>query len=555
MRPHQPCRTFPGGGRQQRRTTTALVRLVVLAVLAGLSLAPGCRSGSDAASERATEIGASKRTVTTPATTPATPASTAPTPGRVNPDPTRDGTGRRPPADGSDPDGVGDAYFPRAGNRGIDVLSVDLQLDWTPGPASSARAPANQPAGTFGHGGTLAAVADLRLAITAARQGVQLDLVGLQVRSARLDDAEVPFEQRDGELIIAPALPFQPGGQHRVVVAYGGDPVPVPDPSGFGIGLGWVAPHAGDGAYVASEPVGAPNWFPTNDHPTDKMLVRLAVTVPDAYEVMATGSAGDREAGPRAGSTTWRFEPRDPMAAYLLSVAIGRFDLINSPASGSGVPVRSAVPEGRGGELASRLEPLGAMIDVFSAHFGPYPFEVYGTLVVNEKLGYALENQTLSLFGLDTVQSEAKVAHELAHQWFGNSVSVHRWADIWLNEGPATYAEWLWDEANGVDINARAALEWSELKPADSGAIANPGVAGLFGTAVYQRGALTLHALRRTVGDQAFFAILQTWNQRFRHGSASTADFVALSSELAGLPLEGFFQRWLGDPVMPDLPE
>ncbi len=382
-------------------------------------------------------------------------------------------------ATGTDPDGVGDPYFPRAGNRGIDVLTVDLGVDWTPAPTSRSGNPPGQ-------GGTIEAVADMTVAVTTTRQGVQLDLVGLQVRSARLGNAEVPFEQRQGELIIAPDVTFGAGTHHRVVVAYGGAPDPVEDPSGFGIGIGWVPARSGGGAYVASEPIGAPNWFPANDHPTDKARYRLSVTVPDPYEVVANGPSGAPSPGPRAGSSTWRFEPRDPMAAYLVSVAIGFFDMVEHTAGLSGVPLRSAVPAGRGAELAAHLEPMGAMIDAFSERFGPYPFEVYGVLVVDEELGYALENQTISLFGLDTVRSQATIAHELAHQWFGNTVSVARWSDIWLNEGFATYAEWLWEEANGADINALATQAYRQPRGTGSGPIGDPGVDSLFATAVYR---------------------------------------------------------------------
>lgn len=480
------------------------------------------------------------------------PSVTATDPGRNQPD----NAERRPnsstgppsttptptdPADSTNPDGIGDPYFPQAGNRGVDLLTAELTLDWTP------------PLTRTG-GGHLEAVADLTVAITENRQGVQLDLVGLEVRGARLNDIEAPFEQRNGELFIATDQALAAGSHHRVVIIYSGNPEAIKDPSGFGVGIGWVAAKAG-GVYVASEPVGAPSWFPTNDHPTDKARYRLAITVPDSYQVIGTGVATGPEPGTRAGSSTWRLQPRDPVAAYLLSVAIGSFDLVDTPSGRTAVPLRSAVPKGRGEELAGDLEPLGAMIDFFSGRFGPYPFEVYGVVVVDEPLGYALENQTLSLFGTDNVGSQDIMAHELAHQWFGNSVSVARWSDIWLNEGFATYASWLWDESIGSDINDRARVVARELKRTESGPIGNPGVGDLFGTAVYERGALTLHALRRTVGDEVFFEILGSWARRFHHGSATTRDFVALSSAVAGIPLQDFFDRWLFDPVMPPLPD
>jgi aminopeptidase N len=197
------------------------------------------------------------------------------------------------------------------------------------------------------------------------------------------------------------------------------------------------------------------------------------------------------------------------------------------------------------------------MIEVFAERFGPYPFEVYGALVVPEFLGYAIENQSLSMFGIETVTSgsgEAVIAHELAHQWFGNNVSVAQWDDIWLNEGFATYAEALWRDAIDPAFDVDAEMRRRAAGGADLSPPGDPGARGLFSPGVYQRGALTVHALRLTIGDDAFFALTREWNRRFGGASASTADFIALAEELGGRDLDGFFRQWLFDDAMPPLP-
>jgi aminopeptidase N len=242
------------------------------------------------------------------------------------------------------------------------------------------------------------------------------------------------------------------------------------------------------------------------------------------------------------------------MASYLVQVVIGdlEFEETTGP---DGLPIRHAFDTGILDDIDPAVDRIGDMIEFYSGRFGPYPFEAYGMVVLDVPLGLALETQTLSTFGTLLAEDENVVAHELAHQWFGDEVSVASWQDIWLNEGFATYAQWMWTEqAGGPTADERAADESANpqaypLPPA------NPGAGSMFDSSVYIRGALTLHVLRRTIGDDAFFELLQTWVDRYGGDAATTADFEALAEAVSGQELTPLFDAWLRAPALPDLHE
>jgi aminopeptidase N len=425
--------------------------------------------------------------------------------------------------------GVGDPYFADAGGGGIDVDHYDLDLTWDPDAL------------------TMAGEATITAKATEALASLSLDLVGMEVGEVTVDGEPAEAERTgDRDLRITPAEPLAAGDDVTVVVRYQGGPTTVPavEP----VAPGWF----GDGGevYTVFEPDGAATLFPVNDHPSDKATYTFEVTVPRGMEVVANGthtstaSVGD--------VATWRFDAADPMASYLVQLAIADdFDVEESTGPG-GLPLRNVfdadVPAGD----RRALDRTGEMIAAFEDMFGPFPFETYGGLMVDEPLGFALETQTLTIFGT-RLTDEGTVAHELAHQWFGNDVSPATWQDIWLNEGFATYASWLWSEHDGgapVDeVAAMHAQGRFDRPPAD------PGAATLFDESVYERGALTLHVLRHTVGDDDFFRILRTWVERYGGRSASTADFEALAEEVSGAELSPLFDAWLRAPAMPDLHE
>ncbi|MET0134557.1 MAG: M1 family aminopeptidase, partial [Kibdelosporangium sp.] len=197
------------------------------------------------------------------------------------------------------------------------------------------------------------------------------------------------------------------------------------------------------------------------------------------------------------------------------------------------------------------------MMVAFERLFGPYPFGAYTVVVTDDDLDIPIEAQSLSIFGANHVDgrrgSEHLVAHELAHQWFGNSVTVANWQHIWLNEGLATYAEWLWSQASGGrsanELARTARLALAKL-PQDL-VLADPGVSRMFDDRVYQRGALTVHALRQQLGEAEFFAMLREWTSSNRYRTVTTDDFVALAQKHSPRPLGELFQAWLYQPRLP----
>ena len=266
--------------------------------------------------------------------------------------------------------------------------------------------------------------------------------------------------------------------------------------------MGWD--ELTDGALVASQPVGAPSWFPCNDHPSDKATYRIAVTTAAPYTVAATGVLTARRRS--AATRTWVYERQEPTASYLVSVQIGRYDEVVLAAGP--VPQVALLPARLRKNAAQDLGRHPAIMTTLEGYFGPYPFANYQLVVTDDALEDPIEAQGMSIFGANHLDGrrthERLVVHELAHQWFGNSLTIADWRHIWLNEGFATYAEWLWSESSGGRPASAHAREWHAYlatEPSDL-ILADPGPARMFDERVYKRGALVLHALRGRIGDE-----------------------------------------------------
>ncbi|HEY9557416.1 MAG TPA: M1 family metallopeptidase [Acidimicrobiales bacterium] len=424
--------------------------------------------------------------------------------------------------------GVGDPYFPELGNGGYDVISYDLELVW------------DADAGRLSGSTTIVAEATQDLS------RFNLDLSGLEVLEVLVRRQPATFVREGRELVVTPATAIAEGSSFTTEIRYEGRPEPIRIGTDL-FGSGWQID--GREAYVASEPAGAATFFPVNDHPTDKATYSFNVTAPADQVVAANGMlVGEPVAGPD-GTLTWTYETDDQMASYLVQVAIGDFELWNAGGPDL-VYVRHALHRSFAEQAKVTLERTGEMIEVLSDVFGPYPFDVYGVVAVDEPLGFALETQTLTLIGSDVVAngraSDDLLVHELAHQWVGNAVSPATWRDIWLNEGFATYAEWIFLERTGGPTAAESARRYHRLgQDVIDDPPGEPGSEELFAPSVYLRGGMTLQALRETIGDDAFFTLLRRWVSDNEDKTASTEDLVKLAEQISGKDLDQLFNDWL----------
>jgi aminopeptidase N len=434
-------------------------------------------------------------------------------------------------ADGFSPGspGLGDPFFPFAGNGGYDVSHYGLTLAYEPS--------SNGLTGTA----TIAATATQNLS------SFDLDLRGFTISRLLVNGQAASFARSgEQELVITPGAGLTVGSTFTVVIDYAGTPAVVIDPDGSP--EGWVPTD--DGAFVVGEPQGSPAWYPANDNPRDKATFDVSITVPAGLTALSNGVLVSNAT--TGGRTTWVWRESDPMAPYLATATLGRFDLTVSSTS-AGIPTYVAVdPQLPKGKV---LEKLPQAVDFYTSIYGPYPFNAVGAIVDSAKaVGYSLETQTKPVF--DRMPDEATLVHELSHQWFGDSVTLTEWPDIWLHEGFATWSEWIWSEHQG---NKSAAKWFKQLQntPAQDAVFWTPPVAApgspafLFNGTVYYRGAMTLEALREKIGDLAFFRLLRDWATDNRYGNVTTAGFVALAEQESGMDLDHFFDVWLYQPDKP----
>ncbi|SMQ59052.1 M1 family metallopeptidase [Agreia sp. VKM Ac-1783] len=492
--------------------------------------------------------------------------------------------------------GIGDSYFPLDGNGGYDVQHYDLDLTYAPDTdvisgTTTVTAVATQNLSAFNldfdtrdvNGDNAITISSITVdgkAATWSLASTQISKVTgqPQAEGSTDDDATPPRT----ELTVVPPAGIPLGSTITTAVTYSGVPIVVDD----AYGPAGVFPTP-TGAVVVGQPRVAATWFPSNDHPSDKATFSTHMTVPDGLEVIGNGRLAGRETSGETETFDWEMEK--PMATYLATATVGDFAVDTRTVDGITYvdaidrslltrDVRNA-PGVKVGDIASQIfETEPEVINFLSGSFGPYPFSEAGGIAIGyidegdptavppvrpSDLPYALENQTRPIYPAWAFPADVDasvVVHELAHQWYGDNLSMNRWSDIWLNEGFATYAEWLWEEHQGGRTTQEIFNDaYTHDYAADDDpdfwqtVVADPGAAGIFNSGVYTRGAMTLQALRTEVGDDAFFAILKGWATENAGTSVSTAQFVDYAESVSGRDLTEFFNTWIYTPGQPPL--
>jgi aminopeptidase N len=420
--------------------------------------------------------------------------------------------------------GLGDPFFPHAGNGGYDVDHYSLSFTFRP------------------HRNFINAEAVIDAHATQDLGRFNLDLRGFRIGEVTVDGRPASSKQRGQELIITPASGIAGGAAFQVTVPYKGKPKLVEDPDESFEGWGKTK----DGAFVVGEPQGSPGWYPANDYPTDKATYDFTVRVPNGLTAVANGALTSKTVGNKW--TTFVWSESVLMAPYLATVTTGKFKVTQSETK-SGIPVYNAVAPGFVKDSRKVLRKQNRIVEFLQTIYGDYPYETVGAVIDKApKIGYALETQTKPVYAFRP--EAAEVAHEIAHQWVGDDVTLSSWPDIWLNEGWATWSQWMWNEHTGRET---AQHRFNDLykTPARKTSFWNPPPANLgkaenlFSTSTYLRGAMTLQALREEIGNRRFMKLAARWVSEHHLGNASTADFIALAEKVGHQELDAFFDAWL----------
>ncbi len=431
--------------------------------------------------------------------------------------------------------GASDPYFPGLGNGGYDVQRYALTLDYDP---TTRR---------------LEGTAEITALATQDLSAFNLDLHALTVDSATVDGDKATADHSGDELRLRPRRHLAKGKTFRTVVRYSGAPRMITDADTSE--EGWLKSKTGDDTLAVGEPTGSMAWFPGNNHPSDKAAYDITVTVPKGLRAISNGELeSERTTGAR---TTFSWKSAEPMASYLATLAIGAYDLKPSRTP-SGIQILTAVDPAVAAGSAEVLAELPEIMEWAAENFGPYPFSSVGAIVVPQgEVGYALETQTRPVFPADQLDVTTLV-HEIAHQWYGNSVTPKSWKDMWLNEGFATYAEWIWAEDH-EDTPAQESFDAAFADEEENGvwdfAPADPPSAAQISEApVYQRGAMVLHKIRQRLGEDLFYDIVEGWATDNLHDNASTADFTAYVEKKSGKDLDELWDTWLYGTAKPATP-
>lgn len=435
-------------------------------------------------------------------------------------------------------DGLGDPMAPLLGNGGYDVTDYELALAWNPE--------------TLRMTGT----AEITATAPEGLDAFNLDATGFTVQSVTVDNQPADFRHEDPELQVTPQTPV-PSGEFVVRVDY---VMPLDSfPSTLvRSDVGWVNAEGG-AAYVRSEPDGAHTWFPANDHPLDKARFTVIITVPDTMIAFASGALARTERG--VDTTTYRWDTGTAVAPHTMTAGFAQAALVTDEVAsgGTGIRIRHVLPPDLADKPPAALAKIDDIIAFLEQRYGRFPYKDYGVVVVDGQ-DLALPTHTWSIVTRQVLQSddaELRLAADIGRHWFGDSVAVASWSDVWLSTAFGTYSSWMWLQRN-VGLNAleltakgaRAKVKNSVWPPPDA-----PVAGDIYSGSVFLHGAITLHAMRLKMGDQSFFGMLQAFHTEHEGGNASTADFLDAVADAGGGSLLVFVDAWLHNDSLPGFPQ
>ncbi|MBS2554156.1 M1 family metallopeptidase [Catenulispora sp. NL8] len=447
---------------------------------------------------------------------------------------------------------VADDVYPRYGDPATDVEHYGLDLKWDPT--------------------TTVLTGTATLAVRAARPTDRfvLDLAAdMSADTVSVNGAPVA-DVHDGDHLTVPVgKPLPADATATVVIGYHGVPhlVPAPMTRSDIAGLG-AQVTAGGGVWAQQEPYGAFTWYPCNDQPSDKALYDVSITAPDGWagvsggsfvgRTESGGSAGSGGSGASGGFGVYRWHQPNPVATYLVAFAVDRFaeDTATGP---HGIPLTYWYLPADADAVHRLTARIPDMITFLEQRFGPYPFPTGGVLFRPEQVG--METQTM--ITLSAHSPAADLLHEFAHQWFGDAVTPRTWSGLWLNEGFAAYAQYLWQAAYPAGGNPpttidavlrdRAVSQDQELRSVDG----PPGhyKPGAFASSnVYDCPALMLNGLRHALGDAAFYRLLSDWVHQNQGTNQDRNTFEAFVDAHTGRDFTPYINAWLDSPTTPTIP-
>ena len=438
-----------------------------------------------------------------------------------------------PPGDSPGGSGVGDPVLPFLGNGGYEVSHYDLELFIDP---------------SRDH---LEAVVSIEASATQALTSFNLDYAGPPISDLTTDQQRARYCRIEGELIIAPESTIQAGQSFVVTVVYGGTPGGVMRQGAPA--EGWLRlseEHVTAGGLWGAEAA----YMPVNATNLDKATFHMEITVPEGLAAAGVGKLVDVTEGDKGTTFVWVSDvPTPPSRVF---IGTGRFqpERFEGP---EGVVYENLMPPDTPAELQENLEKATPVLTTLSELFGPFPFDRLGfTFIPDHPALNAISAQTRIVVLGRTNIGDAFLAHEIAHQWFGNSVTPATTQDDWLSEGFATYAEALWAEASvGREASDTFADLWWQRMGERTRRLAVVDAPEQVGDYVaYFRGAATLHALRAEVGDEALFRVLRRFASDFRHSAATTEDFISVAEAESDADLSDFFDIWLYSEAVPPVP-